>query len=214
MQDTAQDARFVADLNADVTVEKIAEVYAKAYLDAVAGENQSTESAVEEFASFIGILKTQHQFAEVLASAMVSIEEKVSLLKSAVANQASPLFWNFLQTVARRHRLDIIGAIYFQVQAIYAKICKRIPVTITAASEVDDDLRNSLADKMRGILGGEPVITTVVDPSIIAGLVVRVGDTVYDASVQTQLEAARRSMVEHSAKEIQSGRERYLDNAY
>ncbi|MDR3182939.1 MAG: ATP synthase F1 subunit delta, partial [Planctomycetaceae bacterium] len=186
--------------------------YAKAYYGAVISEGQLPEEAVNEFASFIGLLKSQKKFADVLASAMISTEEKTALLEKTIAGQATPLFWNFLRIVAQRNRLDIIFAVYLQVQAIYDKHCRRIPVVITAAAELDEGLYQSLTEKLRNVLGGEPVIKTLIDPAVIGGLVVRVGDRVYDASIQTQLENVRRQMIEHSAQEIQSRRESYVVN--
>ncbi|MDR3234167.1 MAG: ATP synthase F1 subunit delta [Planctomycetaceae bacterium] len=212
MQDTAQDARFAAKFNADINAEKIAEVYAQAYLNAVTGDGQSTEDAVNEFASFIGLLQSQKKFADVLSSSMVSNEEKTALLEKVFVGQITPLFWNFLQTVAKRSRLDIIFSIFLQVQSLFDQQSKRIPVVITAAAELDEPLLNSLTEKLRRVLGGEPIIKTVIDPSVIGGLVIRVGDTVYDASIQTQLELVRRQMIERSAQEIQSRRESYIDN--
>ncbi|GHT41608.1 hypothetical protein FACS189443_3600 [Planctomycetales bacterium] len=212
MLDTAQDSRFAAEFNADVDVEKIATIYASAYLNAVASQNLSVEDAVAEFASLIEVFKTQKQFADVLASAMVSNEEKVALLEKTIAQRVSPLFWNFLQTVAKRNRLDILYAVFVQVQAQWEKQQQRIPVTITTAAEIDEQLFNSLTEKLKSVIGGEPIIKTVIDPETIGGIIVRVGDKIYDASIVTQLEAVRRQMIQHSAQEIQSRRSELASN--
>jgi F-type H+-transporting ATPase subunit delta len=209
MQNVEQDARFAAEFNADVDAEKIAEVYAEAYLNAVTGQGGSIDDAVAEFASLVDVLKSQPQFESVLASAMIATEEKIALLKKAIASAASPLFWNFLQIVAKRNRLDLLLPIFSQAQMLLDKRRKRIPVTITTATEVDSQLFATLSDKLRGILGGEPMIRSVIDPEVIGGLVVRVGDTVYDASVSTQLQNVCRQMIERSAQEIQNQRESF-----
>jgi len=155
------------------------------------------------------VLKAQPQFGAILASAMVATDEKIVLLKKAIAASASPLFWNFLQIVAKRNRLDLLLPIFSQSQRLLDERRKRIPVTITTATEVDSPLFTALSEKLRAILGGEPIIRSVIDPGVIGGLVVRVGDTIYDASVSTQLQNVCRQMIERSAQEIQSRRESF-----
>jgi F-type H+-transporting ATPase subunit delta len=210
MQNNAeQDAQFAAEFHADVDVEKIAEIYAEAYLDAVTGQGGSIDDAVAEFASLVDVLKAQPKFDAILASAMVATDEKVALLQKAIASKASPLFWNFLQIVAKRNRLDLLLSIFLQAQSLLNERQKRIPVVITTATQVDSQLFTTLSEKLRSILGGEPMIRSVVDPNVIGGLVVRVGDTVYDASVSTQLHNVCRQMIERSAQEIQNRRESF-----
>jgi len=209
MQNIEHDAQFAAEFHADVDAEKVAEVYAEAYLNAVTGQGGSIDDAIAEFASLIAVLRAQPPFAAVLASAMVATDEKVALLEKAIAAQASPLFWNFLQIVAKRNRLDLLLPIFVQSQILRDERQRRIPVTITTATEVDPQLFSALSEKLRGVLGGEPVIRLVVDPEVLGGLVVRVGDTVYDASVSAQLQNVCCQMIERSAQEIQNRRENF-----
>ena len=209
MPNVEQDAQFAAEFHADVDAEKIAEVYAKAYLNAVTEKNGSIDDAVAEFASLVDVLKSQTKFSAVLASAMVPTEEKIALLEKAIASSASPLFWNFLQIVAKRNRFDLLLPIFSQAQSLLDERRRRIPVTITTATEIDSQLFSALSEKLRGVLGGEPMIRSVIDPDVIGGLVIRVGDTIYDASVSTQLQNVCRQMIERSAQEIQSRRESF-----
>ena len=118
MQNVEQDAQFAAEFHADVDSEKIAEVYAEAYLNAVSSQGDSIEEAVAEFASLVDVLKVQPKFENVLASAMVPIDEKVDLMKKAIAPKATPLFWNFLQIVAKRNRLDLLLPIFLQTKLL------------------------------------------------------------------------------------------------
>ena len=87
--------------------------------------------------------------------------------------------------------------------------------------EVGDELEDSLiagqldalAVALRAATGGEPVIERITDAGLIGGIVVRVGDTIYDASVAAQLETVRQQMIDRSAHEIQSRRDRFRDPA-
>jgi F-type H+-transporting ATPase subunit delta len=204
-----QDAQFAAKFNADVEVEKIAEVYAEAYLNAIETQRESLDDAVNEFASLIDVLKTQPKFVAFLSSAMVPTDEKIALLAKALAETATPIFWNFLKVVAKRNRLDILTSIFVQAKKLLDKRHKRIPVIITTATAIDSQLLSSLSEKLYGIIGGEPMIQCVVDPETLGGMVVRVGDTIYDASIQTRLKNVRQQMVERSVHEIQRQRDRF-----
>ena len=209
MQNVEQDAQFAAEFHADVDAEKVAEVYAEAYLNAVTEQGGTIDDAVAEFGSLVEVLKSQPQFEAVLVSAMVPPNEKVALMQKAFASSATPLFWNFLQVIAKRNRLDLLVPIFVQAQIELDKRKKRIHVNITTATEVDSQLFVALSEKLRSALGGEPVIRSVIDPGVIGGLVVRVGDTVYDASVSSQLQHVCRQMIERSAQEIQNRREHF-----
>ncbi|MDR0521713.1 MAG: ATP synthase F1 subunit delta [Planctomycetaceae bacterium] len=209
MLNAEQDALFAAEFSADVSAEKIAGIYAEGFINAVKAQNISVADAAGELASFIAVLKELPKLAGILASAMVSTEEKIALLEKAVARQATPLFWNFLQVVARRNRLDLLFPIFVQTQAIVNREQRRIPVVITTAAALDSSHLSSLAEKLKTVIGGEPVIRTVVDPNVIGGLVVRVGDKVYDASIAAQLQSICRKTIEQSAKDIQNKRKSF-----
>ena len=209
MQNVEQDAQFAAEFHADVDVEKIAEVYAEAYLNAVSGQGGSIEEAVAEFASLVDVLRKQPKFGNILTSAMVPIDEKVDLMQKTIAPKATPLFWNFLQIVAKRNRLDLLLPIFLQAKILLDERQKRIPVTITTATEIDQQLFSTLSEKLREVLDGEPVIRSIINPDVLGGLVVRVNDTIYDASVSAQLQNVCRQMIERSAQNIQNRRENF-----
>ena len=220
------DIQFAAEFHADVAVEKIAEVYADAFLNAVCAKGVELSAAMEEFTSFVELLQKLPKLAEVLASAMVQTPEKVALMQKALTSPererrgsdegerreemiVTPLFWDFLQIVAKRGRLDIIYAIYRAALVSYDRRRNIIPVVVTAAAPLDGEQVNSLAAHLRTVTGGEPQIKTVVDPELIGGLVVRVADTIYDASIVTQLKNVRQQMIDRSAHEIQCRRDNF-----
>ncbi|MDR0870938.1 MAG: ATP synthase F1 subunit delta [Planctomycetaceae bacterium] len=206
MVDTAQDSRFAAEYSADVSVEKLAEIYAEAFIGAADEKGISAADAVEEYESFVELLKIQPKFAEVLFSEMVSPDEKLTLLEKTISSKASPLFWSFLQTLARRNRLVLLRLVFRQVQITLNERQNKIPVVITTAAELDNELLQSLTEKLRAVIGGEPIISSTVNPDLLSGLVVRVGDTVFDASILTQLKNVRQQMIDRSAYEIQCRR--------
>ena len=83
----------------------------------------------------------------------------------------------------------------------------RVPVKITTAAPLNETTKNNLAVNLRELVGGEPEFFVEVDPEMIGGIIVRVGDVVYDASIATQLSKVRQDMIDRSAHGIQSRRD-------
>ena len=210
---TAEDARTAAQIEADVGVEHVARVYAKALLDAADGAGR-TAAAVEEFDAFLGeVLDRFPKIEAVLASALVSIEEKSCILDRTLGDRVSPLLLSFLKVVARHGRLDCLRAIHRQTHVLYDKLRNRIPVSLTTAAPLSPAAADRIVDRLRAKLGGEPIIQQQTDPELIGGAVLRVGDTVYDGSIANQLHNLRQQIRDRSAHEIQSRRDRFRHSA-
>ncbi|MBQ3388702.1 MAG: ATP synthase F1 subunit delta [Thermoguttaceae bacterium] len=201
-----QDAAFAAEFNADVSREKIAEVYAEALAGACDAVQADFDSVLEEFASlFADVFAAWPKLEEIFNSAMVSAGEKSRILDE-ILGSSSEMFRNFLKTVNRRGRLDLLRDMYRQCAVLSRRRHGHVAVQITTAAPLDETVRESLVAQLRKLVKGEPDITAVVDPETIGGIIVRVGDTLFDASIATQLKNVRQQMIDRSAHEIQSRR--------
>jgi F-type H+-transporting ATPase subunit delta len=78
------------------------------------------------------------------------------------------------------------------------------------ATALDDALRNEIEDRIQNALDKKPVLNVTIDPSLIAGIWVRVGDRVFDGSIRTQLEHARRRMIDLATEKIETQPERFV----
>jgi len=205
----ARDAQEAARRDADVGVEHIADVYAKALWGAAEKAGQ-VAPALEDFDAVVQeLLDAFPQMEAVLGSALVSPDEKDGILDRLLAGRVSPLLLNFLKVVARHGRLDCLRAIHRRVHELEDERRGRIRVRLTTAAAVDGPMTRRITDSLRALLGGEPVVDWATDPELIGGAVLRVGDTVYDGSVAGQLELLRQQIVERSVHEIQSRRDRF-----
>jgi F-type H+-transporting ATPase subunit delta len=204
-----RDAQMAAALSADVGVEHVATIYAEAFLGAAQSEGQ-TEQRLAEFDSLLAdVLDVFPDLERVLVSGLVSHEDKVAVLDRTLGGQASPLLLNFLKVVSHHGRLEILRPIHREARKLFERMQGWVRVLVTTATPLDDPLAERVVEDLRRILPGKPILERRVDPSIIAGIVVRVGDTVYDGSVATQLETLRQQMIDRSAHEIQSRRNRF-----
>ena len=201
-----QDAAFAAEFNADVSREKVAEVYAQALAGACDAMQTDFDAVLSEYSSlFTDVFAAWPKLEEIFSSAMVAAGEKSRILEE-ILKSSSETFRNFLKTVNRRGRLDLLRDIYRQSVLLSQKRRGHVAVQITTAVPLDDAAREKLIAELRELVHGEPDIQTSVDPETIGGIIVRVGDTLFDASIATQLKNVRQQMIDRSAHEIQSRR--------
>ncbi len=198
----------VSHVLADPSAKAVARVYAQAYLDAAASLGVS--APLEEFASFQEeVLQPYPQFAELLTSELTTRDEKLGLIARVVQPRASELFTNYLRVLARHERLGLLPLILQEaVQEQERREGKR-RVQITSPQPLSDEQLGQIRDRLKAALPYEPVLHLETDASLLGGLLIRVGDTVFDGSLRARLKSLRLRMRERYLHEIQSGRDRF-----
>ena len=209
----AEHARTAARIEADVSVEHIAEVYARAFLDAAENAGQTNALLAEFDALMTDMLDRYPKFEAVICSTMISHDEIAGVLDRVLGGRASPLLLNFLKVLSRHRRLDCLRQIHRRLHALYDILQNRVRVRLTTATPLSAELASRIRIALRGKLQGEPVLELAVDPKLIGGAVLRLGDTVYDSSIANQLQILRQQMMDRSAHEIQSRRNRFSNPA-
>jgi F-type H+-transporting ATPase subunit delta len=106
-------------------------------------------------------------------------------------------------------RLDLLRPIVAAFRELRDQRAGRMRVQVRSAVPLPDDQREQLLQQLRATFHTEPLLETQVDDDLLGGLVVRVGDWLYDHSVRSQLETLRDQIIARSSYEIQSGRDRF-----
>ena len=206
-------AQAAARLSPDVGQEQVGEVYARALLGAAEKEGQSA-AVLDELDDIINeVFARNPKLETVFASLLVSHEEKTVLLDRVFAGKVSKLLLNFLKVVSRHGRLDCLRGIQHKARKLFEESQGRFRVRLTTAVPVEAKQINGIAQSLGASLGHDPILEAVVDPSLIGGAVLRIGDTVYDGSVANQLQSIRQQMIDRSVHEIQSRRDRFRHTA-
>lgn len=194
----------------DSGTEHIAGVYAKAYLGA-AEEAGMTDAWVAQLDRFTDeVIDRFPGFRQLLDSAFVSCEQKEAILERVVDPHDAAALLVFLKVLNRHDRLGWVGAIRREVDRQFRARRGRVDVTLRAAEPLPDDLRRDVVSALRKALGTEPEVTERTDSALLGGLVVTVGDTVFDGSLSTQLARTREEMIKKCVEEIETNRARFL----
>jgi F-type H+-transporting ATPase subunit delta len=194
----------------DVTEEQIARVYAQAFL-AIAAKTPNAAGLVEEVNSLVTeVLDKFPNLAQTLHSALISHDEKQRMLDRVFGGRISTEVMNFLKVLSKHGRLGLLRSAARQVKRLYAEQSGQIDVLVRVARPIDDRLQGEIRSKLASWLGKDPLLNVVVDPSLIAGMVIRVGDRVYDSSINTQFNLARKAMIERATELIETDSKRFL----
>lgn len=196
----------------DVDVEKLARVYAQAVLDA-AGDAGAQGTVLEELKAMVSeVLDRFPDFEQILASELISQEEKLEIIDRVFGSSLSNTALCFLKVLGDHSRLGLLRQVVRSAQAVWARRNNHRNVEIELAREASPALLEELVNSLKKSLGAEPVVKTVVNPNLLAGFVVRMDDRVYDASARTSFERARSAMVASATEAIQSHPERFIEN--
>jgi F-type H+-transporting ATPase subunit delta len=194
---------------ADVSAQRVARVYAEALLRAADKQGQ-TDAILEELDSLVNdIFRADPQFETFLASGAIGRDRKSHVLQSVFGNRASAVFSNFLMVLNHHDRLELLRPILAAYRELHDERARRIRVLVRSAVPLADEQRDRLQRELHDTFLLEPVLITQVDPELLGGMVVRVGDWLYDASVRTQLDMIRNQLIARSSYEIQSRRDRF-----
>lgn len=187
----------------------LARRYAEALVDAAVKEGQA-DAAVQELDELVAdVLAPFPVFAQILASHRVAAAEKDRILSDVFQGRASDLVMRFLRVLNRHGRLELLAAAAREARILWDRRNRRIPVSVRSAVPLDDDQLRVLSDRLQGLVAGTPILTATVDPGLIGGLVVQVGDLLYDGSVKSRLAQLRQRLIEGKTHEIQSRRDQF-----
>jgi F-type H+-transporting ATPase subunit delta len=177
---------------------RVARMYAESLLD-VAAECGQTDQVLEEFAALIdGVFPAAPQFEAFLTSGALS-RKKAEVIRRAFDGRASDLFRNLLLVLNAHRRIDLLRGIRDAAKELHDERAGRMRVEVTSAVPLPDDQRERLRQELAAKYRKEPILTTRVDPDLLGGLVVRVGDWLYDASLRMSLETVRKRILERGS---------------
>ena len=142
-----------------------------------------------------GAVQADERIATALESPRVSKAAKAKILERALKGEAPREFVRFLQAVVRRGRQGLLTEIAQEYQVLLDEKLDRVHAGVTLADEADARMQKQVVERLTKALGREVRAWFRADPKILGGVVVRVGDRIYDGSVRRRLTALQRRML-------------------
>ncbi len=188
----------------DVTAERLARVYAQALWAAALKQGDPT-TAVEELRAVVSdVLNKFPQFDTILSSALVDQESKEKLIDRVFGKQLSPTALNFLKVLSAHDRLGILRLVVKESQHLLREHLGQVEIQVQVAAPLDNTIRDELVALLRQRGNREPILNVNVAPDIVGGIIVKIGDRVYDGSLRTRFEMARRAIIERASELIET----------
>lgn len=175
-------------------MEEIAQVYSRALFE-VAKENGKLDLVREQLGQFADALEQNRDLAVFFFSPYFSTGEKKDGLHRTVEG-ADPTVLNFLETLLERHRMPAIYRTRAAFDKRWDEENKLLPVEVTSAIDLDEATVKSLGDRIGQQTGQRVELTSKVDPSILGGIVLRVGNQILDASIKHRLDQLRKHVAQ------------------
>jgi F-type H+-transporting ATPase subunit delta len=173
-------------------MEEIAAVYARSLFE-VAKEQDKLDDVREQLGAFADALNETRELQVFFFSPYFSTQEKEDGLERAVSD-VDPVVMNFLNLLIEKHRMPVIFRIRAAYDALWEEENKLLPVEITSAVELDERIVKQLGDRISEQTGRKVDLSAHVEPDILGGIVVRVGNSVLDASIRNRLEQLRKQV--------------------
>jgi F-type H+-transporting ATPase subunit delta len=175
-------------------MEEIAQVYARSLFQ-VAKEHDKLDQFRDELGQFADALDESRELSVFLFSPYFSTEEKKDGLHGAVEG-ADPANVNFLDALLERHRMPVIFRIRDAYERLWDSENQLLPVEVTSAVDLDEATVKSIGDRIGEQTGQRVELTSTVDPSILGGIVLRVGNSILDASIKHRLDQLRKHVAQ------------------
>ena len=175
-------------------MEELAQVYARSLFE-VAREQGKLDELREQLAQFADALDEQRDLAVFFFSPYFSTKEKQDGL-GRLLEGADQVLLNFLGLLIENHRMPVIFRIRQEYERLWDEENRILPVEITSAIELDQATTDSLGRTIGERAGRNVTLSARVDPDILGGIVVRVGNSILDASIRNRLEQLRRHVAQ------------------
>jgi F-type H+-transporting ATPase subunit delta len=173
-------------------MEEIAAVYARSLFE-VAKDSDKLDDIRAQLGEFADALADSHELQVFFFSPYFSTQEKEEGLDKAL-DGADPVFENFLKLLIENHRMPVLFRVRRAYEGLWREENKLLPVQITSAVELDKSTVKELGDRIAEQTGRKIDLAAEVEPDILGGIVVRVGNAVLDASVRNRLEQLRKQV--------------------
>jgi len=177
-----------------LSLQTVARRYATALAD-VAIERREEREVQNELDQWAGMIEAHAQLKEVFANPTIVYDHKRKVLEDLISRtRVRETTASFLRVLLKNQRLSQLGAIVERFGQVLDERGGMVAAHVTTARPIPEDLKNSLHETLAAATGRKVRLSFATDESIIGGLVARIGSTIFDGSVQSQLDRLANEM--------------------
>ncbi|MGH7448891.1 MAG: ATP synthase F1 subunit delta [Longimicrobiales bacterium] len=173
----------------------VARSYAEALFE-LGERHEAHNDFAQGLNTITSLLESDARVRAFLETPKIEVGKKKSALRSALDDQVSPMFMNFVLVVLQKRRQRLLRAIAAEYRVLLDEKIGRLHVQVTLAHEPDEAAEQSVTTELSRILGRSVIPHISVDPALLGGIVVRYGDRVMDGSLRRRLMTLRHRMVD------------------
>lgn len=186
-----------------------AAIYAESLLQ-LANEQNQAEVIGDELAGLVELWRREPSFAAMMSSAAIDSDARRESLRRIFSGKLSKLTLNLLLVLNDNRRPNILPAVCEAYRKKLGDQLGRKSVHVTTAVALDPGRRQRLIDVMRKLSGHEPVLFERVDPDLLGGMMVQIGDRLYDTSLRRRLRNLRSALFASTERHMLAGGARFM----
>jgi F-type H+-transporting ATPase subunit delta len=171
-------------------IHPLAKRYARALWE-LAEESGQVIAILQEIKAFEALFQRNQLFRWFLLTLGIGKEQKLKVIKKLLASN-TPLFYHYLIVLIKKERQSYLPQLACEMERLYDLKQNRLRIQVTLPVELGQDGQNELEKRLKALYHSEIRLDTTVDESILGGMLVKIGDTLYDSSLRTQLNNLRR----------------------
>ena len=161
--------------------------YASALFELATDQN-AVGDVERDLGNFQSLLTESADLRQVLASPVLSTEEQNKAVTAVLAKMgASDMTTNFFQLITKNRRLSVAGDVVRAFQALAAKARGEVTAEVVSATTLNDEQTAALKATLKDSVGKDVQLSAKVDPSLLGGLIVKIGSRMVDSSLRTKL---------------------------
>jgi F-type H+-transporting ATPase subunit delta len=192
----------------DVRSQQVARVYAEALMHA-AEKSGKTDLMLEQLSTLVhDLFESQRLLEKFLGSGAIRRDKKRDAIDKAFQGKVDPLVVDFLQVLNAHDRLDLLRAVWACYRELHDERARRMRVKVRTAAPLTNDQETRLKNDLRDTFKLEPILDVKIEPDLLGGMVVQVGDWLYDGTVKTRLERLRNQLMA-GANYVQDRRDQF-----
>jgi len=172
---------------------------------ALADEQKGSVAIYEELEEFIRLVDQVPELAVYFGQLRLGVESGRQMIEKLFRGKISDLLVDAIQVMNRKGRLALLRPMAAVLRQLVQNAQGFVDVKVESAVQLPDAIRGGLQEWLQGYTGKKPVLLESVDPSLLGGLIVRIGDEKFDMSVSTRLESLLDQMLDRASREIQRG---------